>query len=202
MHVGNYFLQGEVSHSGLPQWLAEHIGLYGNTPEAAKLIIWVNSNGGDVLAAVEAINLMRSSQIPIITIINGCAESAALLIAAAGHTRFIFDRSWGMAHHFATGIEGNYHELMDSLAHHKLLHEVMVDAFIDSSLLTREQIEIDLLGRQNTWLSAQELLDMGIVDDILKRGEDVRERILAHASSLKKIETPKRTGRKSHKRSD
>lgn len=178
MHVANYFLQGEVTHSGLPQWLAEQTGLWGNEPEAVRLVIWINSSGGDVLAAIESINLMRSSPIPITTVISGCAESAALLVAIAGHRRLIFERSWGMAHHFSTTLEGSYHDLADSLKHNELLNDVMLDIFKEHSDLTSEEISSTLLSRKTNWLSSKELKKLGLVDEILKPGSSLFERLL------------------------
>ena len=178
MHVANYFLQGEVTHSGLPQWLAEQTGLWGNEPEAVSLVIWINSSGGDVLAAIESINLMRSSPIPITTVISGCAESAALLVAIAGHRRLIFERSWGMAHHFSTTLEGSYHDLADSLKHNELLNDVMLDIFKEHSDLTSEEISSTLLSRKTNWLSSKELKKLGLVDEILKPGSSLFERLL------------------------
>ena len=131
-------------------------------------MIWINSNGGDVLAAIESINLIKSSPIPVVTIINGCAESAALLIAMAGHRRLIFESSWGMAHHFSTSMEGNYHELIDSVKHNNLLHHLMMELFKKHSKLSEKEIDAKLLGRKHTWLDANELKKMGLVDEIIK----------------------------------
>lgn len=185
MYVANYFLQGEVTHSGLPQWLSEQTGLHGSDPEAVQLVIWINSNGGDVLAAIESINLIKSSPIPVVTIINGCAESAALLIAMAGHRRLIFESSWGMAHHFSTAMEGNYHELIDSVKHNNLLHHLMMDLFKKHSKLSEKEIDAKLLGRKHTWLDANELKKMGLVDEIIKPGPGLMRRILSNGSQEK-----------------
>ena len=183
MHIANYFLQGEVTHAGLPQWLAEQIGLFGNTPEAVQLIIWVNSNGGDLLAAIEAINLMKASSIPVTTIVNGSAESAALLVAMAGHTRLAFPSSWGMAHHFSTAMEGSYHDLMDSVKHNEILNEEMTVLIQEHSSLDDETIADIMLGRKTTWLSATDLLEAGLIDAVIDPTPDLRERLLHNAYS-------------------
>lgn len=185
MHQSNFFLQGEVGHNGLPQWLAEQIGLYGNEPESVQLVIWINSNGGDVLAAIEAINLMRSSPIPVVTIINGCAESAALLVAMAGHRRFAFNNAWGMAHHFSTGMEGSYHDLMDSLKHNDILHLTMTNLFKAYSTASANDIDTILLGRMTSWLTADDLLGYGLIDEIIDPGEGLRERVLGNVAKSK-----------------
>lgn len=167
MNIAHYFVQGEVSHTGLPQWLVEHTGLYGHPAEADKIVIWINSNGGDVLAALEAINLMRASEVPIITIINGAAESAALLIAVAGHRRLAFSNSWGMAHNFSTSAEGNYHDLADMAKHNELLQEAMADVLERGSSLSNKEVKERFLGRGTKWYSADELLELKLIDRIV-----------------------------------
>lgn len=172
-YIANYFLQGEVSHNGLPQWLAENTGLSGGSPDAVGLAIWINSNGGDVMAAIEAINLIKSSPIPVATIVNGSAESAALLILMSGHKRAALKNSFGMAHHFSTEVAGNYHELRDFIGHNKLLHTMMANLWKENSTVTPLLVEELMLGRQTTWMSAQELLGYGLIDTILEPGPEV-----------------------------
>lgn len=169
--------------------------MHGSDPEAVQLVIWVNSNGGDVLAAIESINLMKSSPIPVVTVINGCAESAALLIAMAGHRRLIFESSWGMAHHFSTSMEGNYHELIDSVKHNNLLHHLMMELFKQHSKLSEKDIDAKLLGRKHTWLNANELKKMGLVDEIIKPGPGLMRRILSNGAKEEKNNPKKRVRR-------
>lgn len=186
MHVANYFLQGDITNNGLPQWLSE-VGGFGGSGnlDYGKIVVWINSAGGDVLAAIEAINLIKSSPIPVTTIINGCAESAALLIACAGHHRKAFKNAWGMAHHFSTAMEGNYHELKNSLYHNELLHTTMKDIFVENSNLSSEKVEEMLLGKGSRWMSAEELLYFGLIDEIIVPDVKLRSRVV---SNEKKIE--------------
>lgn len=186
MYIANYYIQGEVTHEGLPQWLVETTGLNGSTPDAVEAVIWINSNGGDLMAALESINLIASSKIPVSTIINGCAESAALYIAMAGHKRFVLEGSWGMAHHFSTGAEGNYHELMDSVKHNKLLHKVMEGLIKRFTKVPKEIIDHDFLGRGTTWLTDEELVNYGVVDKILFPGPKLIDEVLNYGKTSKK----------------
>lgn len=188
MYIANFFVQGEVTHSGLPQWLSETIGMDGQTPDAARINIWINSEGGDLLAAIEAINLMAMSSIPITTIINGSAESAALLIAMAGHRRLVMKNAWGMGHHFSTQQAGNYHDLMDSVKHNELLDKTMKDLFIKYTGMDEATITEHFLGRGTTWLSSEDLVKFGIVDEIVEPSPALLEKLRENG---KKKETNK-----------
>jgi len=178
MKISHYFLQGMVTHNGLPQWLSEQMGLYGNDSDVDKIVIWINSSGGDITAALEIINLIEASDIPVITIVNGCAESAALLISMSGHHRLAFETSWGMAHHFSTAMEGNYHDLMDSIKRNSLLDSAMRTLFKGHAKVTDADLDSLILGRQNTWLSAQDMLDMGMIDTIVSSRGSLKKRIM------------------------
>ena len=175
MKIAHYFLQGEVDHNGLPQWLAEHTGLYGDDPDVGKLVIWINSGGGDVLAAIEAINLMKSSDIPVVTVINGAAESAALLIAASGHLRLAYYNSWGMAHHFSTSAEGSYHDIADMVKHNELLHDAMVGILESGSGLMEDEVEDMLLSRGSRWYGAKQLQELGLIDEVIEDHKQLKK---------------------------
>lgn len=168
MKIAHYFLQGEVDHNGLPQWVAENTGLYGDTTDVSSLVIWINSGGGDVLAALEAINLIKSSDVPVVTVINGAAESAALLIAASGHRRFAFHNSWGMAHHFSTSAEGSFHDINDMVKHNELLHNAMVGILEMGSHLMEDEVEDMLLSRGSRWYGASQLKELGLIDEVIE----------------------------------
>jgi len=197
MKIANYFLQGVVDHSGLPQWLVEQSGMEsGEGPENDLLILWINSPGGDVLAAIESINLIKASPVPVVTIINGAAESAGLLISSSGHYRLVFERSFGMAHHFSTGAEGSYHELQDSMKHNGLVHDIMVSLFKENSSATTDIIDDKFLGRKNTYMSAKELVKYGLADEVVKPGPKFQRRIQAYGNSKKASKAKKHLRRK------
>jgi len=152
MKIDHYFLQGEVDHSGLPQWLAEHTGLYGDDPDVGKLVIWINSGGGDVLA-----------------------ESAALLIAASGHLRLAYQNSWGMAHHFSTSAEGSYHDIADMVRHNELLHDAMVGILESGSALMNDEVEDMLLSRGSRWYGSMQLKELGLIDEVIEDHKQLKK---------------------------
>lgn len=169
MRVANYHISGEIGSPDLIHWLSEEIGLYGSA-EAARIVLHINSPGGDLLTALQAVNLIRSSPVPVLTIVNGSAESAALLVLMAGHKRAAFKNSFGMAHHLSTAMEGNYHSLRSSITQLELLHQTMVDMWTEFTKLDVDIINTKMLSMHDTFLSSHELLKYNIVDEILVPG--------------------------------
>jgi len=178
MQIEHYFVHGVVENAKsdkptLPEFLAAHTGLYGESSGADLIVIWLNSPGGDLSVALEATNLINRSPIPVLTIINGKAESAALMIAMSGHRRAVFENSWAMAHHFSTGMSGNYHDLTGSLANFDALHDIMLGMYKKYTKMSTKRILDTYLGRNDFWLTAEALKAQGMVDEILKDRDDL-----------------------------
>lgn len=190
MRVANYHIHGEIGDPGLIHFLAEEIGLYGSE-EAARIVLHINSPGGDLLTAIQAINLIRSSPIPVLTILNGSAESAALLILMAGHKRAAFTTSFGMAHHLATMIEGKFHDIKSSVAQLDLLDGLMMNMWKEFTGLKAEVIRSTMLSPHDKYLSPTELKKYNIIDNIIVPGPGLNQ-FIAKASNEKKAK--KRAG--------
>lgn len=192
MVTEHYFVQGEISHSELPQWLVHHISKFGQGDAADLLVIWINSEGGDLLAAFEAINLIMTSPVPVHTVINGHAESAGLLLAMSGHKRYIFRTSWGMAHHFSTTVQGSYHELQDASVSFQLIKESLREIYLSCTWMDDEEIDEILLGRATTWMSARQLYNYGMVDEVISLRQELMDIFKGEQDETKETKTKKR----------
>lgn len=173
MSTLNFQLTGEISYGDLPATLIELSNQEDSEDPIDHVVVWINSPGGNLLAAVEVINLIKASKIPVTTIVNGAAESAALLILSAGHRRIALENSFGMAHHFSTGMEGTYHQFQDHLQQSNLLHSIMENIFTENTKLTKANINKLLLGRQDEFLTPERMLKYGIVDKVMKADQDL-----------------------------
>lgn len=162
-NISYFFLRSENLHS-LPEFLVAN-------NHKQEIIIYINCTGGDVLPALESVNLIQANPNKVTTVINGCAESSGLLVAISGHDRHIFENSWGMAHSFSTSIEGSYHDIKDVMKHNEMLHKAMFDIYKHHTNATEDVINTHLIGRETTWLTEKEMLNLGMVDKIISIGE-------------------------------
>lgn|SRR5574343_729097 len=159
------FILTNTTLDDLPKWLMDQ--KHPKDAQPTPLNIYINCSGGNILSAFAAINLMETYPKPITTTIIGCAESAAMLIAIAGHKRTAFAHSFGMLHPFVTNIEGTFHDHMDAIKHNKMIHKIMKKIIKNHSGLNDQQIQV-LLGPKNTWLTPFELLEMKLIDSIIE----------------------------------
>ncbi len=131
------------------------------------LKIYVNSNGGDVFAAIPLIDAMSNCSIPIHTYIEGIAASSASLISMAGHKRFITKNSFMLIHELRSGVEGTYSNITDELENCNKLMKVIREFYINK---TQGKLYNDYLQevlKRDLILDSEECIKLGLVDEVI-----------------------------------
>lgn len=148
---------------------------------AAVLVIRLNTPGGDTGLMQEMIQVIRSSDVPVIIYVaprGAWAGSAGTLITLAGHVAVMApETSIGAASPIGVGPEGNPQELPDTLK--QKIIEIMQAT--TRSLTTRRppkaiQLAEDTIANA-TAVSAQEALDVGLVDFIATDMDDLLQKV-------------------------
>lgn len=127
----------------------------------------INSGGGDVFEAAAIYNMLKRHKARVEVHIDGLAASAASVIAMAGDKVTMPKNSMLMIHNAWTFAFGNHNEmrkLADDL-------EKINDSTVKQSYLSKNpEIDADELSRlmdEETWLSADEALEMGLADEVI-----------------------------------
>ena len=165
-----YFLNGEISEesaAACTKWL-----IYENleTSKEKMLTLYVNSTGGDLYQAFGLIDVMQASPHVVRCIGIGSVMSAAFLIFAAadkGH-RYASKNTSFMCHQFSSGMDAKYHDLKAEMKETELLNDRMIDVLKEATGLAPSVIKKKLLPPSDVYLTAQEVLDLGIADHILE----------------------------------
>jgi len=116
--------------------------------EPIKLII--NSFGGELYSGLALIDVIDNSQTPVYTICHGSAMSMAMIVYAAGHSRFASKYATFMYHEASYPVEGK-------VLHHKQeLKEVeRTDALCDSYLISKTKFTAkqlkDIKDKRSEW---------------------------------------------------
>ena len=134
-------------------------------PENEKLIVKINSGGGSVMAGQEIYSMLHGrSDIDIE--IQSMAGSAAGIIAMANHCG-ISPVAAIMIHNVQmSGAAGDYHDMQKNAEILKQLNTALAQAFTEKTGKTEDEI-LKLMDRE-TWLTANQALEMGFVDEIIK----------------------------------
>jgi len=135
--------------------------------ESPPIRLHITSNGGSVYAAFRAINCMKSLTIPIHTIVDGYAASAATMISVCGDKRYINKYSNMLIHELRSATSWNkMSELEDEVENMKKIMDQIKDIYVDHTNLTRVELN-KLLKRDMDW-DVNKCLQAGLVDEILE----------------------------------
>lgn len=136
--------------------------------EPRSLKLHITSYGGDLMAGLMAADSIEGSSIPIDTIVEGYAASAATFMSIVGRKRYITPRSYMLIHQLRTCgfINKKYDEQNDDYENNKLLMEDIKKLYKKYTKLTKTQINDEL--KRDLWRDSKSCLEAGFVDDIMK----------------------------------
>jgi ATP-dependent Clp protease protease subunit len=165
-----HFINGEIDEDSIGdavKWL-----IYENLDVSREkvLTLYINSTGGDLYQAFGLIDVMRSSHHVVRTIGIGSIMSAAFLIFASGDKgqRYAAKNTSFMCHQFSESMEDKYHDLKATMKENDICNDKMVSILKDATGLAPSVIKKKLLPASDVYLTAQEVLDLGIADHILE----------------------------------
>ena len=131
--------------------------------DIATLNVYVNSPGGDVFAGQTIYSQLKRNKATVNVYVDGLAASIASVIAMAGDTVHMPVNAMMMIHHPMCGVYGNAHE-MRAVAEtlDKVCESIQETYLTKATNMSREGL-VALLDSE-TWLTAQECLDLGLCD--------------------------------------
>ena len=142
----------------------------GGRSEGGKVTpVWlrINSQGGYVTDGLLASDFIErlSKVVPVSTIVDGMAASAATMLSVVGATRYITPRSFMMIHELRGWLEGPHSKLVEDVDNCKQLMKVITDLYVGRTKMSRA--EVKALLKKDRYLPARECLKLGLVDEIL-----------------------------------
>lgn len=169
LESSTHFLNGEIVEENVLdciKWIT-----YENLErrEPKTLILYINSTGGDLYSAFALIDVMRNSYHPIRVIGVGAVMSAAFMIFAAGSSgeRYAGRNTSFMCHQYFDNLAGKHHDLKASMKDGEMMNAKMVQVLRDATGLAPSKIRSKLLPASDVFLTAEEVLELGIADHIL-----------------------------------
>jgi ATP-dependent Clp protease protease subunit len=159
-------LEGVIAEES---WLDDDV-----TPAAFKaelmagtgpITVWVNSPGGDCIAAAQIYNMLMDYPNDVTVKIDGIAASAASVIAMAGTKICMSPVSMMMIHNPLTIAMGDSEEMRKAIQLLDEVKESIINSYEIKTGLSRARISH--LMNAETWMSAGKALDLGFCDEIL-----------------------------------
>ncbi|ARF09519.1 Clp protease [Indivirus ILV1] len=126
------------------------------------LYLHITSYGGDLLAGFRAVDAIRRSEIPIYTIVDGYAASAATLMSIVGKKRYMTPNSYMLIHQLSSGAIGKFWEIRDDFENCETWMNDIYNLYLEYTSLSREELEKYL--SHDLWWKVDQCIEAGLVD--------------------------------------
>ena len=168
------FLNGTIAEES---WFDDDI-----TPQLFKeelmggsgdITVWINSPGGDCVAAAQIYNMLMDYPHNVTVKIDGIAASAASVIAMAGTKVLVSPVSMMMIHNPMTIAIGDSKEMQRTGEMLDEVKESIMNAYEIKTGLSRTRISH--LMDVESWFNAKKAVELGFADGILSGGAEKTE---------------------------
>jgi ATP-dependent Clp protease, protease subunit len=153
----------------------------GNGP----VTIWVNSPGGDCVAASQIYAMLMDYKGDVTVKIDGVAASAASVIAMAGTTVLMAPTALLMIHNPATLAIGDSAEMQKAIDMLSEVKESIINAYEIKTSMRRSKLS--QLMDAETWMNANKAMEYGFADGILEDEKKSPEAVVSFAFSRKAV---------------
>lgn len=151
-------------------------------PEDEELVMEINSGGGSVYAGFEMYNLIRSSGRKVTAEIQSLAGSAMSVIVSACSKVLMSPASNIMIHRSSIGYTGgNAEKLEQDVQMLNTIDESILNAYCEKVGNKASRTKLRHMMEDETFLTAQEAIECGLADGILKAGSESTDPTLAVA---------------------
>ncbi|MBO68121.1 MAG: hypothetical protein CL398_07395 [Acidiferrobacteraceae bacterium] len=131
----------------------------------ANIYLHINSYGGSVFAGFSAVDYIKKSKVPIRSVIDGCAASAATIMSVVANERYMHEHAFMLIHQLSAGSWGKYEDLKDDMKNNDLLMETIKNIYDEHTKIPKKQLNKIL--KHDLWWDAKTCLEYGLVDDII-----------------------------------
>lgn len=137
------------------------------------ITVWINSPGGDCVAAAQIYNMLMDYPADVTVVIDGIAASAASVIAMAGTTVRMSPVSLMMIHNPLTVAMGDSEEMHRAIQLLDEVKESIINAYEIKTGMSRTKLAH--LMDAETWMNARKALELGFCDEIMYQSKAAQQ---------------------------
>lgn len=145
--------------------------------------LYVQSFGGSVYDMWALIDIIESSETPIITYCAGYCMSAAADIYLAGHYRYMYKNAFLMIHQMSVMNFGKYNDTQVDQKQYELMHKRSIKFLKKRTNLPKKIYNRYDKLKEDIYLTSKECLKYGICDKIIEPS-DMRNIIIEQLAEL------------------
>jgi len=144
------------------------------------ITIYINCDGGDVYTGLVLCNIIKQSITPICGIVIGSASSMGALILISCHYRYAYSYGNVMLHQCSIGVSGDLGKVADVLDFVREKKDKQIRRFIlENTKISEELLDQVRTERREWWLTAEEALMLGVIDEIIGFSKEEEEQEVA-----------------------
>lgn len=136
----------------------------------------VSTYGGSIDEMFSLYDTMKFLPCPVHTVALGKVMSAGVLLLAAGEKgkRLIGSTTRIMMHPIMAGVAGNVFEIVNSSNEIKRQHDLFIKSIVKETKMTAKEVENVMAIGHDYYVSAEQAIKMGIVDQIIGAYSNVK----------------------------
>ena len=144
-----------------------------NLDETPKIYLHINSPGGCLFSGFSTLDVIKYSKVPVVTIIEGMAASAATMMSIVAQERYMTPNSYMLIHQLSYGLWGKFEEQVDDFRNSSTLMENIVQLYLEHTNI-KEKMLRKMLKRDIYW-NYDECKKNGLVDGMWCNGKIAEE---------------------------
>jgi ATP-dependent protease ClpP protease subunit len=133
--------------------------------EPPPIKLHINSYGGSVFAGLSAVDYIKSSKVPVHSIIDGCAASAATLMSVVAERRYMHRNACMLVHQLSGLLWGKFQDMQDDMQNSEMLMKKIKDIYKQHTKIPKR--ELDNILKHDLWWEAEKCLEYGLVDELI-----------------------------------
>ena len=153
--------------------------------DSGPITIWINSPGGDCIAASQIYAMLMDYPNDVTIKIDGIAASAASVIAMAGTEVLMAPTAMMMIHNPATIAYGDHTDMAKAIEMLEEVKESIINAYEIKTSLSRAKLSH--LMDAETWMNARKAIELGFADEMLEDEKKASAADTAYAFSGKAV---------------
>lgn len=127
-----------------------------------KIYLHIYSNGGDLFAGFSSVDIIKNSEIPVVSIIEGAAASAATLMSVVASERYMTRNAFMLIHELRSGVEGKFSDIDEEMRNCEVLMEKIYKIYEENTSLKEKKLK--KLLKNDLWWDIDLCMKYKLVD--------------------------------------
>ena len=132
----------------------------------ACIYLHINSLGGYITDVLSGVDTILKSEIPIISIVEGYAASAATLLSIVCSKRLMTKHSTMLIHQLRGGTWGTFEQMKDDMANSSYLQKTIKQLYLEYCKGKMKKERLEKLLTRDLMMNFKKCKKLGLVDDV------------------------------------